>query len=377
MRIADCSLRIKSVDLAPQVLIVFALTLAFIATTRPALAEVKVIEADSTYVMGSNDKRDEAQRIASQEAKRKVLELAATYVEGLAAVKSLPLSRGEVRTYATGALAVFIAPGQTRGAAGIAEVYSRALCTVDSEQIIVKLGRFSRNEDLKEQYETYQQDNEALKKERDALIKKLASQNDQHKITATRQKLASILTREEANDDAQSVCAVLGQQITDPEERGQALTAADLDRYAGILERTAITSPHNQRAHYLLAGIYQQKGDIAAAEARLRTAIKNHPSSTSAHVKLGLLLKERGRYQEALKEFQFVKHMQPKHSLFPFYAGMTYKDLGKCGKAVQNLNKFLKDKRTINYPAKKDQAAAAIEACGGDRPGRQRKAQHL
>ena len=89
-------------------------------------------------------------------------------------------------------------------------------------------------------------------------------------------------------------------------------------------------------------------------------------------MKLGVLLKEHGNYQEALREFHFVERLRPHIPMVLFYTGMTFKQMGRCGMSVQYLNRFLKDRRGNRYPAKKEMAIAAIEECGGDRPGRRR-----
>ena len=67
-----------------------------------AYAEVKIIEADSTFIMGDNDSKVDARRIATQEAKRKALELAGTYVESLTTVKNYQLTKDEVMSYTAG-----------------------------------------------------------------------------------------------------------------------------------------------------------------------------------------------------------------------------------------------------------------------------------
>jgi tetratricopeptide (TPR) repeat protein len=339
----------------------------------PALAEIKVIEADSAYIMGDNDSKVEARRVAVQEAKRKALELAGAYVESMTVVKNYQLTKDEVKSYAAGVLETEVVSEQMSGTPEHPEIHIKARCRVDTDAVASQVNRFHENEDLKEQLDATVKENDGLKKERDALVKQLAGQKDKTQADATRQKLAAVLSREEANDDAHTVWINIGSKLVEMDGTRQEIKQADLDRSTGVLERTVKINPQNLGAQYLLASIHQRKGDLAAAEARLRIAVKVRPSSPASHLKLGVLLRERGKYQEALREFQFVYRLRPRHPLVPFFTGMTFKDLGMCGKAVQNLNRFLKDKRISSYPAKKDKAAAAIEDCGGNRPGRHRK----
>jgi hypothetical protein len=90
-------------------------------------------------------------------------------------------------------------------------------------------------------------------------------------------------------------------------------------------------------------------------------------------MKLGILLTEQGKYQEALREFRIVERMRPHFPEMLFHTGMTFKQLGKCGMAVRYLDRFLHDPRVIKYPAKKEKAVLIVQECGNDRPGRPRR----
>lgn len=341
---------------------------------RSALAEVKIIEADSSYSMGDNDSKIDALRIATQEAKRKALELAVTYVESLIEVKNYELTRDEVKTYTAGILETEIVSQHMHGTAEHPEITIRARCKVDTAVFMSRIGQYSQNEEIREQLDASAKDNEALRKERDALVGQLALEKDKARVAGTRQKLDAVLAKEEANDDTHKVWTSIGAQLIDTEDICPVIKQADLDRSSVLLQRAIAANPQNQRARYLLAAVYQRQGDPGSAENELRTAIRNAPSSTAQHMRLAILLRERGRYKEALKEFHFVERLRPNYLLTVYFEGMTYKDMGMCGKAVQYLNKFLKDGRVSKHPQKKEQALRVIEECGGDRPGRQRRA---
>jgi tetratricopeptide (TPR) repeat protein len=338
-----------------------------------ARAEIKVIEADSTYIMGDNESKVDARRIAFQEAKRKALEQAGTYVESLTTVRDYQLTKDEIKTYTAGILMTEVMSEQMRGTSERPEIYIRTKCTIDTDVLTAQIDRYRKNEVLEDQLKASYKENDELKKERDRLVKQLAAQKDKAKAEETRKKLDRVLDQEEANDDANRVWVSLSNTFESAEEKGQDVRQADLDRSVVILERAVKVNPHNQRAHYLLATIYQRNGNSAAAENQLRIAIKQQPSNPASHMKLGMMLRESGRYQEALKEFHFVARLRPHYLPVVFSVGITFKDMGKCGKAVQYLNRFLKDKRVEKYPKRKEMAIRAIEECGGTRPGRQRQ----
>lgn len=336
-----------------------------------ARAEVKIIEADSACQMGDNDSGI-ARRIAVQEAKRKAIELAGTYVESLAVVKNYQLTRDEVKAYAVGLLETEVASEQMRGTTERPEIYIMARSTVDTDIVTAQIAHYRENELLEEQLKAASQENDSLKKERDALVRKLSAVKDKAKAEATRTKLAAVLTREEANDDTARVWAKIAPAFEEGNGKPPEIGSADLDASAAVLERVVKADPKNQRARHLLAVVYQRKGDRASAERELRAAIQLHPSNPIPHLSLGFLLKDSGRYQEALREFHFVERLRPHNLPIVFHAGITFKEFGKCGNAVQYLNRFLKAPRSTRYPRMRDQALMIVEECGGDRPGRHR-----
>jgi tetratricopeptide (TPR) repeat protein len=347
------------------------LSLAFWSV--PAHAEIKVIEADGTYVMGDNDDKVIARRIAVQEAKQKALELAGAFVESLPQVKDLQLAKDEVKAYTAGVLETDVVSEQTSGTADHPGIDVKVRCRIETDVLLRQIEHYRGSEDMKEQLLSSAGENAALKKERDALMKQLAAEKDKARAESTRTRLDNVLAREEAGNDTNRVWASLAVLLDDADDDGQEIKQADLDHAAAVLERVVTADPRNQRARYLLAGVYQRQGNHSAAENELRAAIHHNPSNPAMHMKLGLLLKKGGEYQKALREFHFVERLRPHNVLTSYYSGVTFKDMGKCGKAVQYLNRFMKDKRAIKYPRKREQALLIIEECGGDRPGRHKR----
>ena len=329
-----------------------------------AHAEVKVVEADSTYIMGDNDSKVDARRIAMQEAKRKALELAGTYVASMTEVKNYQLTKDEIKTYTAGVMATEVVSEQMRGTTEHPEIYIKARCTIDTAILMTLIERYQDNEDLKEQIESAARENDDLRKERDALVQQLAAEKDKAKAGETRKKLDTALSKEETNDDTAKVWANLAYNFNENDESGHGIDQADLAKSARVLERAVRVNPQNQRARYLLAVIYEKMGDPAAAENELRTVIQGNPLNPIPHLRLGMLLRERGRYEEALKEFHVVERLRPHNPMMLFYTGMTMKDVGKCGRAVQYLKRFIMHKRVDTFPKKKELAMEAIEACG-------------
>ncbi len=373
MRNATCIVRRRiTIPLKSSFITVLSLIIT-VGWSAVAKSEVKVVEAESTYSMGDNDSKVDAKRIATQEAKRKALELAGTYVESLSEVRDYQLSREEIKSYTAGILETEIVSENMQGTMEHPVISIKALCKIDTAVLTAKIDQLREHEDLKEQLDASARENDDLRKERDALVRQLAAEKDKTRASGTRQKLDAVLSKEEANDETHKVWINIGTRLIDTDDSGTEINKTDLERSSAALRRALAVNPQNQHARYLLAAVYQRQGDTSAAENELRSAIRQSPSNPALHMRLAALLRERGKFQEALKEFHFVERLRPGYLLTLYFEGVTYKDMERCGKSVQYLNKFLKDRRVNQYPAKKEKALRIIEECGGNRPGRQRR----
>lgn len=348
------------------------LILTNILLCRIGFAEVRIIEADSTYIMGDNDSKIDARRIATQEAKHKALEQAGTYVESMTQVQNYQLTNDEIKSYTAGILETEIVSEQMGGTTEHPQISVKARCRIDTDVVAAQIKRFRENEALKEQLNSAVRDKEALQKERDALVKQLASQTNKTQAAATQKKLDTVLAKEEANDETNRVWMNIGPQLFEAGAGGQDINRTDLEKASQVLRKTVAANPGNLHARTLLAAVYQRERNFPAAEGELNAAIKSSPSNAMLHVRLGDLYTDQGRYRDALREYHFVERMKPHNPAIYFSIGMTHKAMMKCGLAVQNLNRFLKSPQSDRFPGKRNAALQTVDECGGSRPGRMR-----
>lgn len=339
---------------------------------RPAHAEVKVIEADGTYVMGDNDSKLDARRIATQEAKRKALELAGTFVAGLTQVKEYKLTKDEVTAYTAGIVETEIVAEEMRGTSARPEIYLKTRCRIDTDVLVAQIERYRENEELQAQLQAAQKENETLRKERDALTASLSAEKDKTKADDIRKQLDTVLTREEAHDDVNRVWASFSRKVdfTDPASPTVSITQEELDRALTVVQRAAAVNPNDPRARLLLATIYQKKGNPAEAERALRTALEMQPANPLLHMRLAQLLKHQGRYDEALRELRFIELRRPNEPRMLFLTGMTHKANGNCRLAVMYLKRFMRYTKRNDRPfimSMKDDAVQVLKECG-DKP---------
>jgi Flp pilus assembly protein TadD len=340
-----------------------------------ANAEIKTIETDSSYIMGDNDSKIDARRIATQEAKRKALEMSGTFVESLTEVKNMALTKDEIRAYTAGVVETEIISEEMKGTTANPEIYIKARCKIDTDVLMKHINRFRESEEIKEQLASAMKENETLKNERDALVKKLSAERDKSKADDIRKKLNTVLAKEEVNDEVGKVWNSLAYKIyrKDSTESKEGIQASnkELDDASAVLKNAVKVNPKNPRIHMLLAAIYHKKGDIANAEREVREAIEANPSNILFHMKLGLLLRDNGRHAEALKEFKIVQKLKPRYAPVLFHTGMTYKAMDNCGEAFPYLKRFMSiAQRNENLPERmKADAVKAIRECKGEPKG--------
>jgi tetratricopeptide (TPR) repeat protein len=344
----------------------------------PASAEIKVIEADSTYVLGDNDSKVDARRIATQEAQRKALELAGTYVASLTQVKEYKLTKDEVTAYTAGIVATEIIKDEIRGTLDHPEFYLKARCKVDTDVLARQIDRYRENQELREQLEAAARERESLRKERDAILKQLAAEKDKGQADETRKKLDSVLTQEESNDDTARVWVKLSPRIDfyGGRESQQDIPAVDLEASYAALQKALERNPGNVRARVLLASVYHQQRNPAAAEKELRTALERVPNNDLVHMRLGIVLREQGKYQEAFKEFRIIEHKRPNQPQMLFQTALTHKADGNCRLASAYMKRLLLYTKKNDRPdiAKlKPKAKAVIEECGDQPTPRKKK----
>lgn len=343
--------------------------------SQHAVAEIKVIEADSVYVMGDNDSKVYARRIATQEAKRTALERAGTFVASLTQVKEYKLTKDEVTAYTAGIIETEIIVDEPRGTLDRPEHYIKATCRIDIDVLLQEIGRYRENQELRSQLEASAKEQAALKKERDELVRQLAEEQDKTRAAETRSKIDSVLARQEAIDDTNRAWARLSPQIDlySGGEIKQTLKLGDLEDTAVLLEKAAEVMPGNQQTRILLATVYERKNDQAGAERHLQAARGRDPNNPLLRMRLGILYREQGKYPEALREFRFIESKRPNQPHMLFQTGLAHKANGNCRLATAYMKRFLRFTQRNDRPdidRMKPGARSVVGECGDHPPAK-------
>ena len=337
--------------------------MALLLQAAPAQAEVKVIEAANVYRMGDNDSRNDARRICIQEAKRRALELAGTYVSSLTQVRDFRLTMDEVTSYTAGMIATDIVSEEMRGSAEHPEIVVKVRCSIDTSVLLKQLGSFRENDELKAQLEAAARENEKLRKERDALIATMQGEKDKAKAEETRKQVSAVLSRQEGNDETMKYWRRLSTRVYDP---AQHVDDAELAEATASLTRIANADPANGRARFLLASIYQRGKDYVAAEREIRSALEFSPNDPFLHLKLGALLKLDGKYDASLQELLIAEKGLGDHPSVLFNLSTAYYHLDNCTRATDYARRYFerikRGDKPVNESMKK-RAGQVLKNC--------------
>jgi tetratricopeptide (TPR) repeat protein len=112
--------------------------------------------------------------------------------------------------------------------------------------------------------------------------------------------------------------------------------------------QAATLNPADASAHYNLGLIYQQRGDIDAAETSFRRAIEIDDYETDAHYQLGRIARERGRLPESIAFFETVVKQAPTHSQHEIWREIarTYLAAGQYADALGMLDRFIAERQS-------------------------------
>lgn len=349
----------------PFVLFFYIFTLC--ALTQPlALAEIKIIEAETTYVIGDNESKVEARRTAVLEAKRKALETAGTYVSSLSQVQEYKLTKDEATAYTAGVVETEIDSEEMRGTTDHPEIYIKARCKIDTDILTQQIDNYRQNEELRKQLEASARESMTLRNQLDELRTQLRAERDKNKIEDTRKRMNDVLGHQESIDDTNRAWIRLLKGL-DVYALGEASLDVDrLDTEISALRRAIKVNPRNIRARILLASIYHRQNKGIAAERELRDAIKYEPDNPFLHMQLGDVLRSFKRYRDALAEFRIMEERRPNEPHMLFLTGMTHKANGDCRIATSYLKRFMAASRGNDrppFPSLRHKAVQVLKEC--------------
>lgn len=132
------------------------------------------VESEGEYVLGDNDTKAEAKRIALEYAKRNATEIIGTYLESSTLVRNNKLESDEIRTYSSAILKINVLSENMYLLENKATIFSiRIKASVDTSVFESKIKELSANTKRKYEIARLQAENLAMLKELEELSKQL------------------------------------------------------------------------------------------------------------------------------------------------------------------------------------------------------------
>ena len=181
---------------------ILSLSFAFgagLLTTSPALADIRVVNAQGEHRMGDRDTREDAIRLATEAAKRNALEQVATYLESVTVVSDMDVTKDEIRTYTAGLVIVLNQQITTTLDGDVVVVRADLLAQMDTDEVARAITALRENEDARVQLAAMKKENEQLQEELNAVNQTLGHAATPDQVQQAAQKRKEILNRVQSN----------------------------------------------------------------------------------------------------------------------------------------------------------------------------------
>lgn len=192
--------------LVPILLVVIPLITCSIPD--PISAAVQTVIGEGEYRMGDRDTREDAIRLATEAAKRNVLEQVATYVESVTVANAFDITKDEIRTYTAGVVRVTDHQVSMRLEGDTVVIHVDLTAQVDPDEVTQAIIALRQNEDARQQVQLLRTEVGELHHQLEEANAKLTAAISPEQVQLATQQRQDMLRRVQSND-------VLGQAWTD------------------------------------------------------------------------------------------------------------------------------------------------------------------
>lgn len=175
---------------------------------------IRIVTATVDYRMGEHDTRTDATRMAIEAAKRQALEQVATYLESVTEVKTLDVTRDEIRTYTAGVITVLNQQISTRLENGVAVIHVDLTAQADQDEVILAINALRNNELAARELTSLRVESEQLRQRLDAANQALIAANTAEQVRALTLQRQHLL--DEMQADALVAQALAGYAYVTP-----------------------------------------------------------------------------------------------------------------------------------------------------------------
>jgi len=110
-----------------------------------------------------------------------------------------------------------------------------------------------------------------------------------------------------------------------------------LDKALESLQKAIDLKADYSAAHFLIAAVYEERGESAEAVARLEEARELAPNDLELAFQLAVMYRQRDQLTKAQDELERAKRINPNHSNTRYLLGLVYSDKDETAKAISEF----------------------------------------
>jgi antitoxin component HigA of HigAB toxin-antitoxin module len=162
---------------------------------------LRVVRSSGEYRMSDHDTRMDATRLAIDYAKRQALEEVAMYLESTTEVKTLDVTRDEIRTYTAGIVTVLDQQISTRLEDGEIVIHVDLTAQADEHEVIEAIALLRENELAKQELISLRITTDQLRQQLETANQALATANTPERVQALTTQRQHLLNRLQAETE--------------------------------------------------------------------------------------------------------------------------------------------------------------------------------
>ena len=175
------------------------LLLGLISISPQASAEIRAVTAEGEYRMSDRDTKEDAIRLAMEEAKRNALEQVASYLEAVTVVRNFDVTQDEIRSYTAGVAVVLDQKTHTRLENETIVIHVTLTAQVDTDEVVQALAAVKQHEEARHELSSLKQELDQLHQDLNAANQALAAATTSEQVQQYSTQRQELLSQAQSN----------------------------------------------------------------------------------------------------------------------------------------------------------------------------------
>ncbi|WHZ24091.1 MAG: hypothetical protein OJF47_003203 [Nitrospira sp.] len=162
-------------------------------------AEIRVVTGTGEHRMSDRETKDDAVRLATEQAKKQALEQVASYLESVTVVRDLDVTQDEIRSYTAGMVLVLDQQVKTHLDGEVIVIRVDLTAQVDTDEVAHAIAALKQNQEARGELLALKQEVDQLQQELEAANRALDSATSSEQVRQLSQQRHDLLDRAQSN----------------------------------------------------------------------------------------------------------------------------------------------------------------------------------